>query len=123
MHHFEQSLAALAGMPLDAPAKLDLLAMIDAYVFGSALQTGGATARGRAAAGDEQAVEAAIEFGLAQLRTGRFPNMVAIFGSEDPRTAPDKPSPIVMDEAGLNEQFERGLQAIFDGAAVQLGLI
>jgi AcrR family transcriptional regulator len=123
LHHFEQSLAALAGTPLDAPAKLDLLAMMDAYVFGSALQTGEARARGRAAAGDEQAVDAAIEFGLAQLRTGRFPHMVAMFGSEDPRTTRDKPSPVVTDEAGLNDQFERGLQTILDGAAIHLGLV
>jgi hypothetical protein len=122
MKHFEQSLAALSDLTADTAAKLDLLALVDAYVFGSVLQTAEATSRGRALAADEDAVNAAMEWGLAELRTGRFPNMVALFGSEDPRPVSDRPSPVVMDEAGLSAQFERGLETVLDGAAIRLGL-
>ncbi len=122
MKHFEQSLAAVSELSTDTVAKLDLLALVDAYVFGSVIQTAEATSRGQAAASDEESVNAAIEWGLTQLRTGSFPNMVALFGSANPRTLGDRPSPIVMDEAGLSAQFERGLQTVLEGASARLGL-
>jgi AcrR family transcriptional regulator len=39
MRHFEQFLAAIAGTGLDGAATFDLLALVDSYVFGSALLT------------------------------------------------------------------------------------
>jgi hypothetical protein len=97
-----------------------VLAWVDASVFGSVVQTAEATSRVRTS--DPATVEQAIEAGLAQVRSGQFPHMVAMFGLPDAQTVRDQASPIVMDEAGLSEQFERGLSALLDGAALRMGL-
>jgi AcrR family transcriptional regulator len=121
MRHFEQCLAALADTGLDNPAKFDLLALVDSYVFGSALRTAESRDRATTAQTDPDTVNAIIEYGMAQLRTGQFPHTEALLGGRDPRTAADAPGP-PMDEQGLAEQFERGLQAVLDGAATRIGI-
>jgi AcrR family transcriptional regulator len=105
MRHFEQSLAALAEAPLDTRAKLDLLAIVDAYVFGTVLQSGETRARGEV---DPGAAEALMEFALGQLRTGRYPHLQALSG--DPAAAS------IADVGLLEERFERGLRLLLDGA-------
>lgn len=122
MRHFEQSLAAVAGTRLDSAARLDLLAIVDCYVFGNALQTGESLQRAAAARANPAAVSAVIEFGLAQLRTGQFPHTEALLGGADPRTHPDQVPGPPMDQQGRDDQFERGLQAVLDGAAARLGI-
>jgi len=122
MRHFEQSLAALAGTGLDAAGTFDLLALVDDYVFGNVVRTGESRRRATAAEADPEAVSAAIEFGLGQLRSGQFPHTDALLGDRDPRVqSKDLPGP-PMDETGLDAQFERGLQAVLDGVATRLGL-
>ncbi|MFG2042375.1 TetR/AcrR family transcriptional regulator C-terminal domain-containing protein [Dactylosporangium sp. NPDC048998] len=115
MLHFEQSLAALAGTGLDNAAKLDLLAIVDAYVFGSALRAADARGRGET---DPAEVEAIVAYGMRQLHTGRFPHTAALLGGRDPRDAEVAGPPV--DEAGVAAQFERGLQAVLDGVAARI---
>jgi hypothetical protein len=67
-------------------------------------------------------VDQAIGAGLGQLQSGGFPNMVAMFGLPDAQTVRDQAPPKVMEEAGLSEEFERGLGALLDGAALRMGL-
>ena len=121
MRHFEQCLAALADTGLANAAKFDLLALVDSYVFGSVLRTAESRHRGNTAQADPETVNAIIEYGMAQLRTGQFPHTEALLGGRDPRTADDTPGP-PMDEQGLADQFERGLQAVLDGAAARIGI-
>jgi hypothetical protein len=120
MRHFEQCLAALADTGLDSAAKFDLLALVDSYVFGSVLRTAESRHRANAADTDPDTVNAIIEYGMAQLRTGQFPHTEALLGGQDPRTE-DTPRP-PMDDQGLADQFERGLQAVLDGAATRIGI-
>ena len=112
MRHFEQSLAALAGAPLDTAGKFDLLAIVDDYVFGHLLHAAEIAERTRAATADVGAAQAAAEFGRAQLATGEFPHLSALA---------DQPG---VDELGgqdrLEERFERGLRLIIDGIAAQV---
>src|SRR5262245_28582915 len=68
MRHFEQSLAALADTDLGEPAKFALLAAVDDYVHGNVLRT--AEIRSASEPMDEAMLEAAMEFGRAQLATG-----------------------------------------------------
>jgi AcrR family transcriptional regulator len=112
MYHFEQSLAALSGTGLSNAARFDMLAVVDAYVFGSALRA--AQTHGRAETGRAD-VEAIIAYGMGQLATGRFPHTSALLGGRDPRE-PDVGGPPT-DAAGIAAQFERGLQAVLDGVA------
>jgi AcrR family transcriptional regulator len=122
MRHFEQSLAAVAEAPLRPAEKLDLLATVDAYVFGSVLQTAEVRARAGEDAFDEEAIDAMIDFGLAQIRSGGFPHTVAMFGDADPRAPGKKPKvQIPRDAAEMEKQFERGLRTLLDGAALRMG--
>lgn len=105
MRHFEQSLAALRHAPLDTAGKLDLLAIVDDYVFGHVLRAGELRSR-RDVDRDEAA--AAVEFGMEQLRSGRYPHLEAL--SRDPAAAS------ITDEGRSEERFERGLQVLLDGA-------
>lgn len=110
LRHFEQSLAALDSAPLDPAAKLDLLAIVDDYVFGHLLHAAEIAARTRGAAGGH---DAAAEFVRAQLATGEFPRLSALAG------APGGHELGGFDR--LDERFERGLRLLVDGIAAQSG--
>jgi AcrR family transcriptional regulator len=122
MRHFEQSLAAAAGTGLDVGAKFELLALVDAYVFGNALQTAEARKRAAEAQASPEAVTAALEYGLAQLRTGRFPHIAALLDGAEPDAAAVAGSGSMPSVELLDDQFERGLQAVLDGAAARWGI-
>jgi AcrR family transcriptional regulator len=105
MRHFEQSLAALAGAPLDMAGKVDLLAMIDDYVLGHALRAGELRLRREM---DPDQVATAAELGMQQLRSGRYPHLEAL--SRDPSSAS------ITDQGRFEARFERGLMVLIEGA-------
>jgi AcrR family transcriptional regulator len=113
MRHFEQSLAAVAGTGLGVPSRFELIAAIDDYVSGNALHAVESLTRARAADADPAMVAAAVAFGVAQLQTGDFPQLSAIY-AESAQAGPP------MTEAALTEQFERGLAALLDGLAARM---
>lgn len=107
IHHFEQSLAAVADAPLDTAAKLDLITLIDDYVFGHVLRAGEIQAR---SAGQDQGHTAEIvQYIQRQIATGRYPHLEKL--TDDPAAQ------TVADPGRLDERFERGLRALLDGAA------
>jgi len=112
MRHFEQSLAALAGAPLTATAKLDLLAIVDDYVIGHVVRAAELTQRGRTEteAADTRA-ESVRQFTDAQLATGSFPHLAAL--ARDPAVAS------LGDPGHLDDRFERGLRLLIDGIAAE----
>jgi AcrR family transcriptional regulator len=61
LRHVEQSLSALSGAPMDSKAKLDVLAIVDDYVFGHLMR-----AAGTATKADDDAAAAADPRGLAR---------------------------------------------------------
>jgi AcrR family transcriptional regulator len=107
LRHFEQSLAALDGAPMDTAAKLDLLTIVDDYVFGHVLRAGEIQAR--SAAADPGHAAAVMEFISGQLGTGRFPRIAAL--SRHP-AARD-----MADPGRLEATFEHGLALLIDAAA------
>ena len=113
MRHFEQSLAAVAGTGRGVPSRFELIAAIDDYVSGNALHAVESLTRARAADADPAMVAAAVAFGVAQLQTGDFPQLSAIY-AESAQAGPP------MTEAALTEQFERGLAALLDGLAARM---
>jgi hypothetical protein len=118
MRHFEQSLAAVAGTGLGAAAGFELIATVDNYVSGNVLHAVESLARARAAEADPAMVAAAVAYGVAQLETGEFPQLSAIYAEGDRSAGPG------MTEDALTEQFERGLAALLDGLAgrMKIGL-
>ncbi len=107
MRHFEQSLAALDGAPLSIGAKLDLLAMVDDYVFGHVLRAAEIAERGKASA--DGAGTVAAGFVQEQLRSGDFPHLAALAADPAARSGGDA--------TGLAERFERGLRLLIGGIA------
>jgi AcrR family transcriptional regulator len=106
IRHFEQSLAAVATAPLDTPAKLDLIAIVDDYVFGHVLRAGEHQAR--AATADPGHTAAITAYIQDQLSTGQFPHLTEL--------ARDPAAQRITDPTRLDDRFERGLHALIDGA-------
>jgi AcrR family transcriptional regulator len=106
IRHFDQSLAAVASAPLDTAARLDLIAIVDDYVFGHVLRAGEQQAR---SAADEPGRAAEIAgYIQGQIATGRFPHLEKL--THDPAAQ------TLADPARLDERFERGLRSLLDGA-------
>jgi Tetracyclin repressor-like, C-terminal domain len=119
MRHFEQSLAAVSGTGLPAPARFELIATIDDYVPGNALHAVESLTRARIAAADPGLVAAAVEHGVTLLKTGDFPELSAIYAASAQDDDPPGPP---MTEATLASQFDRGLQALLDGLAARMNI-
>jgi hypothetical protein len=111
--HFEQSLAALDGAPLGIAAKLELLTIVDDYVFGHLLRSAEVEARGAMADQPPSArVEAVLEFTRGLLATGQYPRMAALVG--DPAAA------TLADPGAQEARFEHGLRLLIDSAAAEV---
>ena len=129
LRHVEQSLSALSGAPMDAKAKLDVLAIVDDYVFGHLIRAVGtapkaeagavaaARPRGRARGGGPgQATpgpepDGTADFVRSQLASGNFPQLAAVISPAD-----------VASLTGLADQeprFELGLSVLLDGFAAR----
>jgi AcrR family transcriptional regulator len=109
MRHVEQTLAALASAPLDTAGRLELMAVVDDYVFGHVLREAELVSR-RELTPEE--VEALTAYGMAQLETGRYPRLAAL--ASDPAAA------LLADPARMDDRFDRGLRALLDGYPAQV---
>jgi AcrR family transcriptional regulator len=118
MRHMEQSLAALDDLDLDVAEKLSLWGIVDAYVFGSALQTIETRTRAAMTKSNPALLDDAMTFGRQQLATGQFPRLAALDWKQRSakRTALHRGASAPT-EAGPASQFERGLKALLDGLA------
>jgi AcrR family transcriptional regulator len=121
MRHMEQSLAALDALDLDPWEKMAFWAIVDDYVFGSALRTVELLTRMAAAEDNPTLLADAMAFGRQQLATGEFPRLAAL-NQEETATEPftgnksaNQPMATV-----LATQFERGLKAILDGLVTSM---
>lgn len=118
LRHMEQNLAALADTHLTRQEKFDLIATLDAYVLGAALQAIETRSRVEIARTDPDTATAAIDYGMRLLSNGEFPHLNAI--NEQPPDANPAWPPTTDDT--LADQFERGLAALLDGLTSRLNL-
>jgi AcrR family transcriptional regulator len=72
MRHFEQSLAAVAATGLPPEGRLEIVSLVDEYVFGYSLRASGGEQV------DEGTLEGMYAFVEAQLATGEFPHLEAL---------------------------------------------
>lgn len=117
--HYEQSLAATAGTPLPAAARMELNAAVDDYVAGNALHAVEALARAKLAEADPEMVAATISYWTTQLNPTEFPQLTALYQQSMAPEASDAATPPMTEEA-LSHQFEQGLAALLDGLAARL---
>ena len=86
---------------------------------GNALHAVESLARARIAEEDPAMVAAAVAYGIALLRSGDFPQLMAIDAESAQAEEPAGPP---MTEAALTSQFERGLQALLDALAARMNI-
>jgi len=112
LRHFEQSLKVAASAGIDDFDRLELVALVDDYVFGHAI-------RAREMAGDtqqrEEHIAAMVGYLQAQLATGEYPHIAELAG-DDIRSNFERLARLAADET----RFERGLQRLLDGIALHL---
>ncbi|KAA6456018.1 TetR/AcrR family transcriptional regulator [Acidobacteria bacterium AB60] len=123
MRHVEQSLAALDPLKLRRKDKLTLWAIVDAYVFGSAVRTAASLARMAASKHNPALLADAKAFTRQQLATGQFPRLASFepAGPLQDQFAPTRKA-AQHRTAALAAQFEKGLHAILDGLVVSMHL-
>jgi AcrR family transcriptional regulator len=112
MRHFEQSLKVAAMAGLKDFDLLELVGLVDDYVFGHAI-------RAREMGGDrqqsEEHVAAMLDYLQAMLATGEYPHIAELAG-DDIRGSFERFAKMGVDET----RFERGLQRLLDGIELDL---
>jgi AcrR family transcriptional regulator len=112
LRHIEQSLAAAARTGLPIVQQMELVGLVDDYVWGHAMRT--RTVRENQTVPEER-IEAMIVYLETQLATGEFPHLAA-FAGDDVRASFESLAELGRDP----ERFERGLQALLDGIELRL---
>ena len=107
LRHFEQSLTAVATAPLDTAGKLDLLAIVDDYVFGHVLRAGEQQAR--ATSTTPATPPRSPNTSKARSAPGQLPHLSEL--------ARDPAARALADPGQLDQRFERGLKALLGGAS------
>jgi AcrR family transcriptional regulator len=119
MRHFEQSLAATAGLGLGAQARFELIAAVDDFVAGNALHSVEALTRAQMAAADPELVAAAVAYGTDLVQAGDFPELRGLYEQGAGSPGDESAGPAMTPDA-LTRQFERGLAALLDGIALRM---
>jgi AcrR family transcriptional regulator len=116
IRHFEQSLAAVEELEASTRERLELVGLVDDYVFGFAWRE--ILQESYDAQGDPNMAETGLAFFEAQLATGEYPNASKLFRG-DLRTAMERLMANFTGEAN-DRRFERGLKALLDGFEANL---
>jgi AcrR family transcriptional regulator len=110
--HVEQSLAVMSGTGLGFDERLELIALVDDYVFGYIERYN--PIREHAGHDPESIVGAfADDFAarMAELDPGRFPHLRALYDETEPHEALTRLVRLALDPA----RFDRGLDLLLDG--------
>jgi AcrR family transcriptional regulator len=110
LRHIEHSLQAVTSIDLPTGQKLELLSIIDDYVFGHCTAS---TRRRTHLQLDRKAARALREAINRSLDEGHYPELRALIGNDDPVDAFIKSSGFMTDD----HRFETGLDALLDGLA------
>ncbi|MFL5816677.1 MAG: TetR/AcrR family transcriptional regulator [Conexibacter sp.] len=112
MRHLEQSLAAVARTGLDERGQLELITLVDDYVFGYVMRELLIPAKH-----DPTAMPPAIaQFFADLLASGDYPHIQRFIGDEEAVTGFMRFVEVAADPG----RFERGLQRLLDGVELQL---
>jgi AcrR family transcriptional regulator len=116
IRHFEQSLAAVEELEASTRERLELVGLVDDYVFGFAWRE--ILQESYDAQGDPNMAESGLDFFESQLATGDYPNVSKLFRG-DLRTAMERVMENFSGDAN-DRRFERGLKALLDGFEANL---
>jgi len=112
--HVEQSLRALEGLSLSLAEKLEMLSVVDDYVFGTVLRD----REDHGAQGSTFDADAINEVTKEYLASGDYPILRGLVGDREPVDAFLEFLAVMTDKG----RFQRGLEIILDGFAAKYDL-
>ena len=115
MRHIEQSLEAVASLRLDIENKLQILSIVDDYVFGHCASVVRARSQQQFDRKTRKALGEVMTRYLAEVGS---PRLQAVIGDSDPVDLLVKSAAATSEEA----HFELGLVALLDGLSAHFGL-
>jgi AcrR family transcriptional regulator len=115
MQHFEQSLAAVSMLDLSLEQKLEVVLIVDDYVFGYAQRASPRNSMEREGA----AREAACAYLASLIATGRYPHTAGIFEGYELPEVLDRMVAAFHDP----DRFSHGLARLLDGIEAHLGVV
>jgi AcrR family transcriptional regulator len=114
VRHFDQTLQAVASLPLPLADRLDIVAAVDEYVFGTIVAE-----RTSLDLGDDGAIDAGmLEYVNGLIRTGEYPQLSALVGEH----GFDSVWTMVVSHLTDPGRFERNLDRLLEGIARRFGL-
>jgi AcrR family transcriptional regulator len=117
LRHLEQSMAAVSQLSAPPRDRLELVGLVDDYVFGFTLRE--LLQETYEAEGDPDMTESGLAFFESELATGQYPHASQLFRG-DLRTAVERLMETFSGEQANNRRFERGLKALLDGFEANL---
>ena len=117
LRHIDQSIGAVAELDIDIKTKMEIVSLVDDYVFGYSLRAFIEGLEHRAEEADPGWVQAVFDYMAVELETGAYPNVSALV--EANRAAGGKDEDLrgfALDEG----RFEVGLDRLLDGIEVEL---
>jgi AcrR family transcriptional regulator len=117
LRHFDQSIGAVVDLDIDLPTKMEIVALIDDYVFGFSLRAYLAGLEQRVEEAEPGWMQAVFDYMALELETGAYPNVERIVEANREAGGKDEDLPgMALDEG----RFERGLERLLDGIAAEL---
>jgi AcrR family transcriptional regulator len=115
LRHIEQSLQAVARLDLAVGKRLEILSIVDDYVFG---HSAGHVRMRSETQFDRKTASALSQAMNRYLDEGEYPHLRALIGDDDPVEALVKSTSFMTEE----RQFDVGLEALLDGLAKRFKL-
>jgi len=113
MKHFEQSMAAVSGTGLPPMKKLEIVSLVDDYVFGYVLREMEIAQWGDSG---EKWTEETIEYFESLIATGKYPEIASLFGDGTREEGLARAREMV----NAGDRFDRGLSLLLDGIEASL---
>jgi AcrR family transcriptional regulator len=117
LRHFEQSMAAVSELRVSPRDRLELIGLVDDYVFGFTLRE--VLQEMYETEGDPDMTESGLAFFESELEGGDYPHVSKMFRG-DIRAGIERLMEAFSGERSNNRRFERGLKALLDGFEANL---
>jgi AcrR family transcriptional regulator len=117
LRHFDQSVGAVVELDVDIQTKMEIVTLIDDYVFGYSLRAFVAGLEQRVEEEDPGWTQAVFDYMSVELETGAYPNVSRIVEANRAAGGKDEDLPAMALAEG---RFEWGLERILDGIELEL---
>jgi len=117
LRHFDQSVGAVADLEVDLRTRMEIVSLIDDYVFGFSLRAYLAGLEERVEQAEPGWMQAVFDYMAVELETGAYPNVQRIVDENRAAGGRDEDLPAMALDEG---RFERGLERLLDGIELEL---